>query len=436
MESGQRKELNLSYEKTHSYRIMSKHLHISSSDGTAKVVLIIFVAFSVISYLYTLFTGTYNGDYFLRKPLLSNVELLVNLIYTITPFFILFLIYKHYKNKRSEYYIYIPKTTFGIFLAFLIIFELFVTIVYGVGFMGRQTYRTPPGALNLLIQIFNRFNYQMGVYIYIIINNRRRSRYNIFLMILVIAVSILRASLSVLVFMSFFILLEYKDTLAKIFRKYIFLILIVILIVPQIVGKLYGLRDILRNTMTISSIITPTDIIFGKLIGRLSSFSNSAYISESKRKMTIITDNFSLFQYPIETLDAFYNTQKEENESYRHIMLDSLERYYSVVNFTIMTSTQGVMLLGLYQSFLVFLINLMTLFLIINLAFKLVTMLRNEKIKDLIFIYFCFRIVSGAASEYMGILVYLTMYTMLFLIINSLGLNLKINKYWFKYHGV
>jgi hypothetical protein len=415
---------------------MKKHIYNnSSSDGTAKIVLIIFVAFSVISYLYTLFTGTYNGDFLLNKSLLSNAELFVNLIYTITPFFILFLIYKHYKNKISEYYIHVPKTTFGIFLAFLILFELFVTIVYGVGFLGRQTFRTPPGALKLLIQIFNRFNYQMGAYIYIIINNKRRSRYNIFLILLVVTVSILRASLGVLAFMSFFIILEYKDTLARIFRQYIFLILIVILIAPQIVGRLYGLRDILRNVRTISSIITPTDIIFGKLIGRLSSFSNSAYILESKRKMTAITDNFSLFQYPLETLDAFYNTQKEENESYQHIMLDSLGRYYSVAKFSIMTSTQGVMILGLYQSFLVFLINVMTLFLIINLAFKLVTMLRNEKLKDLIFIYFCSWIVSGSALGCMNILAYLMMYTMLFLIINSLGLNLKINKYWFKYQG-
>jgi hypothetical protein len=415
---------------------MSKRLHINSSDGTTKIVLIIFVAFSVISYLYTLFTGMYNGDYFLKTPLLSNIELLVNLIYTITPFFILFLIYKRYKNKRARYYIYIPKATFGIFITFLIIFELFVTIVYGVGFMGRQTFRTPPGILKLLIQIFNRFNYQMGVCIYIIINNKRRSGYIIFLMLLVVAISILRASLGVLAFMGFFILLEYKDTLARIFRKYVLLILIVILIVPQIAGQLYGLRDILRNTRTMSSIITPTDIIFGKLVGRLSSFSNSAYILENKQKMTATTNNFSLLQYPIETLDAFYNTQKEENESYRHIMLDSLGLYYSVANFSVMASTQGVMLLGLYQSFLVFLINLMTLFLIINLAFNLVTMLGNEKLKDLIFIYFCLRIVSGAASEYMGILVYLMMYIMLFLIINSLRLNLKINKYWFKYHEV
>jgi hypothetical protein len=205
--------------------------------------------------------------------------------------------------------------------------------------------------------------------------------------------------------------------------------------VPQMVGKLYGLRDILRNTKTISSMITPTGIIFGKLIGRLSSFSNSAYILENRQTMTNIVSRFSLFQYPQEALDVFHNVEKKEKQSYRNIMLDSEGKYYSKIRFTLMAGTQGILLLGFYQSPLGFLINLMTLILIINTTFKLVSVLQNDKIKDIVFLYFCFSIISGTAAGWLGVFVYLLLYISLFLLFNFLKINIKNDVYIFKYQG-
>jgi hypothetical protein len=323
----------------------------------------------------------------------------------------------------------IPVAGFRLFLIFLLFFELLVTVLYGVGFMGRQRFPVPPGGLRFLIQVLNRFNYVMGVFIFIIVNDKSGNKFNIFLLILVILISILRASLGILVFIVFFSFLLYKKRILRYFRKYFFLLLIILLLLPQIVYRLYGLRDILRNTSTLTSMITPTDIIFGRLIGRLSSFSNSAYILENKRDMTTIISRFSLFQYPKETLDAFYNVEKKDKQSYRHIMLDSIGRYYSIVGFSLMTSTQGVLLLSSFYSPLVFLINLVTVILIVNITFLLVSKLQNDKIMDMLFLYLCFPVLSGTASGYLSVFVYLLMYVILFLIFNFLGLNKKLNSH-------
>ncbi|MDR2408068.1 MAG: oligosaccharide repeat unit polymerase, partial [Bacteroidales bacterium] len=176
---------------------MDKQKKIKQLLVNGKVILFCFVSFTVISYAYTLVTGTYNGDFLFYTPRLSGFLLFANFIFTIFPFFVLYGIYKRYKFIDTSSYIRVPKNVFGIFVFFLLAFHLSVTALFGVGSMAGYGYEAP-SYIRPAIQIFNRFDYVFGVFIYIIIDGKR-SKYHYFMLFVALFVSFLRASLGVMV---------------------------------------------------------------------------------------------------------------------------------------------------------------------------------------------------------------------------------------------
>jgi hypothetical protein len=96
--------------------------------------------------------------------------------------------------------------------------------------------------------------------------------------------------------------------------------------------------------------------------------------------------------------------------------MESQGQYTRTSSF--MLGTQGTLLIGAYQSPLVFLINLMIIIVMIILSFTLSSLFGLKRINDCIFLLFCFPVMSGMANEYMGILLNIFIYVSLFLFIN------------------
>jgi hypothetical protein len=404
---------------------MARKYHYNSGKSVASAIIILslYIIFAIISYLYVILTGTYNGDYLFTEPKLSDCELFLNLLYTIAPFVVLFFIYKHYKKTNNKENVKVPEETLLVFIIFIIIFEIYVTVSFGVGKMGFEKYQAP-GWIKILIQIAIRFDYKFGVFLYLIISNNKNKFIIFLLFLLILFVSLLKASLGAFMQIGVFIILQYGSALLHFIKKYFIIVLLLLFIFPLIVQKLYMVRSILREVKNVTEIVEPSTIIFGQLIGRLSSYSNSAMIMERARIMTTITRGFSIFQYPKESLVAFYGgflTQKRYS-TYIRILLDSQG------NFTrsqFMIGTQGVLLLGLYQSLLVFFINIITLFIIINMTFKLASLLKYNNLNEFIFFCLCQSIMTGSAGNNMRDFVNLLVYISLFLVINFLQLNVK-----------
>ena len=385
----------------------------------AKIILLIFIMFNVISYLYALFTGTYNGDYLGAKVKLSQWELLLNLLYTITPFFVLFAIYRYYRKIKTKYKITIPLKAVETFLVFLIIFQIIVTILYGVNQMGgRETYQAP-WWIKIFIQKSNKFNLTIGIFYFLILSKRRKIGY--FYLCLVLLLSFLRVSLGVLAPVSLFFIIQYYEKSFRLLKKYFLIVVIGLIISPFIIAFLFDYREELRKTKGYVKIATKTksELFFGQLIGRLSSYSNSAIIMERKKIMTDLTAQFPFFQCPLESLTAIYAKIIDDNNkiAYKNIMLRS-EGVHSLVR-SVMIGTQGCLLLGYYQSFFVLLVNLSTMFVLVICTFKLASLLRYENMKELIFMFFCFRIMSGSVSEYTQVFIATLSFVMFFMAVNS-----------------
>jgi hypothetical protein len=149
----------------------------------------------------------------------------------------------------------------------------------------------------------------------------------------------------------------------------------------------------------------------------MSSYANSAIVLERKKTMTQLAGNFPLMQYPKGALAAFYGKIVDRNNiTYSSIMLESDGNHTRTSSF--MAGSQGALIIGLYQSVPVFFVNLLTMLMIVAFSFRLTSLLHYEEIKDMMLLFFCFNMLSGAADEFMANLMNLLLYLLLFLILN------------------
>ena len=402
---------------------------IKSKNINAKWILISFIIFNVISYLYVLNTGKYNGDFLNQKTRLSDTLLFFNLLLTIIPFLVLYAIYKHYKQFDNKYKVTIQANIFGLFLFLVVVFQIIVTQLYGVGKLGQEYYEAPD-FIKLIIQILNRFNVVLGISIYSVVVGKK-NKFQYVLWLLVIILSILRTSLSIFVIICFILILLNMDTIWKFIKKQFVLISILIVLAPVIVGVLYNVRKQLRqNKDNIEINIkdddknTYSEEIFGKVVGRLSSFTNSAIIQEREGKIKGLTTNFPLLQYPKEAFSAIYGKFINQNDiAYKNLILESYGNH--IRTYSSMNGTQGLLLISYYQSNAIFVINLITILLIIIVSFELISLLHYEKIMEVVFLFFCFTVFSGNADEYMGLLMVIVLYLFLFLFLNLFKVRIQ-----------
>jgi len=392
----------------------------------ASWVLYSFVLFNVISYLYVIFNGTYNGDFLNIVPKLSHYNLFLNLLLTLFPFFVLYAIYKHYIKVDNKYKVSIPTNSFGLFLLLVIVFQIVVTILYGVGILGQETYKAPI-VLKLFIQVFNRFDVIFGVSIYsIIVSNKNKFQY--ILWILVFTLSLFRTSFMIFIIIGFMIIFIYFGSISAFLKKHLLITIVFLIVSPIVVSSLYNVRKQLRQNSGKVEIKfenheanTFSKVIFGQLVGRLSSYSNSAVIQERKGKIRQLTSSFSPIQYQKEALSAFYGKIINEKDIlYRNLLYESVgnhSRTYSAMN-----GIQGTLLISSYQSYPIFFLNLFTILLIVVFTFELVSLFHNKNVYNIVFLFFCFTLMSGNADAYMKNFMSVLLYLILFLFLNQLKL--------------
>jgi hypothetical protein len=390
---------------------------VKPKEDSAKAILLIFIMFALVGYFFVSYTGFYNGDYLGIKSKLPDLKLFLNFIITVLPFFILYFIYNHYRFKTSKYKITLPISFLGWFMFFLLILNIIITIFFGVAKSGREIYIAPLG-IKTFIQIIIRFNTSFGVFLYIV-TSKKNNKFQILLLLLLFVLNIIRASFGIFFFIGIYLIIQYYEKIKYFLKKYLFFIIVVIILSPFILKSLYNIREGLRTDSEIKSFdnVKSTTIVFGVLFGRLSSFSNSAIVMERKTTMMRLSKGFTPTQYFRESLTAIYGGFVDrERILYSNILLESQDVHIRTSSF--MLGTQGLYLISIYQSFMVFIVNIMLHILIVLLTFNISMLFDNEKVKVYIFFGFCLTVLSGVGSEYMGCLVTVVLYFFLFLLIN------------------
>ena len=166
-----------------------------SSYKATKKIYLFFLFSSVASFFYAIVKQRYNGDFLGIQVELSYTILTFNLILSLIPFFLIWIIYKKYKKKTKSGSVAIPLKFFGQFLFLLIVWNIIVTIIYGVGVIAAPAYEAPP-FIKIIIQILNRFNYSYGFFLYILLTPKK-NKTQFYLLFLIIVLSFLIAGLGV-----------------------------------------------------------------------------------------------------------------------------------------------------------------------------------------------------------------------------------------------
>lgn len=391
----------------------------NTNTKPAKHIVYFFILASFISLLYSFIRGRYNGDFLGVKVTLPPEILILNFILNILPFIFIWKLYKYYKAKIIKQRITIPMDFFYKFLIVLIIWNIAVTALYGVGIMGKLTYDAP-SSIKPIIQIMNRFNYNYSSFVYILMVDKK-NRKQFMLIILLLVLAYLRAGLGIFMYLGMIYYIKYFNEVKNFFSiKRIVVTVLILISFPIIMSSLYNLRDSLRGEKTISLVEDP---ITGMFIGRLSSLSDSAFILQES--------NF--FESEAQKLDPFYYIKQAVGGivSYEMIPKNRPEQllirfFYSKADGSVsyMAGTNGNFYIAFMKSPLVFLLNLFILITFILLIFKTFRLFRFYYAEELALILLLYVMLSGVANEVSYLLFSIFVYVVLFLFINSFNKKL------------
>jgi hypothetical protein len=264
----------------------------STSNHPLRLVYLLFLAATLASFVYCLVLGQFNGDFFPQPVFLLTGELVFVLACSLLPYLALWRIAA--AIERVE-----PREVFVVGtgpLIFLFVSTLgahiVVTVLFGVGVMDQETYQAPT-LVQPLIQVLNRIDpFYVGAFF--ILATRKHAPTDLLAAGLMITVGFLRAGLGAFTYVIIAFTAKYHREIITTYRKAPWLVLGALPIVPFTIGALYRFRGQLRGDLETD--LTVWELIFGRFIGRLSSFSNFAYIQQYERS----------FQWASSALESSY----------------------------------------------------------------------------------------------------------------------------------
>ncbi len=360
--------------------------------NSGRLLVAIPILFTIISFLYTIVTGTYNGDFMDATVTISFGELFFLLIISLLPFILLWKLYKNTNKdpKGLKYKISLRKL-WWLFIA-LSLWHVFVTIQFGVGVMlGDNT--TPSGIIGFITQILNRVPV---LYVGLIILLIKPSKTSYFVIASVVAIlSLLHASLGDLINIIFMALLLFYDEISKFCKKHVIIVLLFGgFVVPYSVGYLFEVRQTLRGKISLDEEKSYGRIVFGQFTGRMSSFSNQAYIYQEYKKYKKEAEGMESSYYLKETLGTFMGVG-----FLPRIYPDKILSDYND-EMAIMAGIPGNIMFILMKSdsFHVVMAGLLYIFLI-WIAFKVSLLFQINKLGEVILFLLIVPVTSGVYTE-------------------------------------
>ncbi len=378
-----------------------------------------FIFTSFASFLYAVINGRLNGDFLGKEVTLPFWLLFLNLIFTILPFYVLWKFYLYFKNKSIKTKLKIPLNSLAIFLIILMCLNIIFTLLFGVGIMAAPNYEAP-GYIKPFIQICNRFNYTYGSFIYIIAVSKK-NRTQVLLIILLIILSYLRAGLGIFLYISMLLYVKYYIEVNYFIKKRLLIIIILAFSFPFIVSFLYDIRDTLRLNKSEEVVADP---ILGSLFGRLSSFSDAAFILQEAPYFILKSQDLDPYYFQKQALGGVISQEFMPEQRPEKILFWF---YYEKldVNVAYMAGTQGNLYMSFMKSPFTFLLNIITIIFFIYGTFFLFSKLAFKNSLELGFMLLLYVVMSGVSNEYAFLLFSIFVFFVLFLILNFFTTTIK-----------
>lgn len=312
---------------------------------------ILFVLFNILSFIYVLIYGQFNGDYIIFPCKLNIYKLVFVLFVASMPFYFVYKLYLYFSKYEPRKKLNIKTAHIKQVFILLVIWQIFVTIYWGVGKMGNEVYSAPLIATAIIV-ITNRIPVSFLCNILLLSNYPKILRLSF--LAVTLFVSILKNSLGDFFLLSLIYVLGDIAAVVKFIRKHFMIAIIAVLLFPTIVSSLYTIRDARRNSMNIEEFqelqnVTWDELLFGKLVGRLSSFSNLAVIIQNPDYFRVAAPQLNIF-YPINQALWVVLGNHFHPECYpEKIMVGFLGEPTTEVSF--IAGLPGLLIISYYKSF-------------------------------------------------------------------------------------
>lgn len=250
----------------------------TDATGAARLCLWFYLGALFLSVAYILTTDTYNGDFHGVPVTLGPWALSFSIVASVIPYFFGYWLYRRFSRRAPPPSVRVGNAVLCATFFVVTIWFIFLAINYGVGVMGGGLYDAP-AMLKPFIQITNRINpFYLGAFF---IAGYQGSRKIIALGItLMITLGLLRAGLGVFIYISLSLAIRNHRHFRGAFRRHFSKIALFVLVLPIATSQLYTLRSELRGQEDIDVALTVTEIVTARLVGRLSSISNSSFVMQ------------------------------------------------------------------------------------------------------------------------------------------------------------
>ena len=323
---------------------------------------------TISSFVFTLIGGMYNGDFSRDEVSLSALGLSFALLLTIIPYIVVWKLYRHYVIRyfNSQKHFTIPIRILRNVTWVLIIVSILL-FLSGYGRMGQgENAIDASNPITILRSIIYKLTKFPWAYMCLLLVNKKRD------VVITALLSSLRSvaafSLGGLLWVALILVYKYYSKVAKYFKKYIIIWGIMSIMIPGIIAFLYNVRTQLRSGNDIEE-MTGSELIFGKLCGRISSFSNNAIMLERVPLVLALADTYPT-QFLFYDAVGFFGIHSSSFKSVGNVMQVEIvgspnEDYQTMAGFG------GVMVLSVAKSILVMCINLALIMALLYLVYYL-----------------------------------------------------------------
>lgn len=376
---------------------------------------LLFMLAVVVSFGYIISTGTYNGDFYGVPEQLGLVGQVGMLILGSMPYAIGWWMYRYFKARPIQGSVAV--SGHRVTLTFFILAVWFMVLAYNyeVGVLGKPLYEAP-AIITPFIQLTNRINpFYLGV-LFILVH--RGSRKVLLLGIAcLIALGILRAGLGVFLYIFLALLVRHYRKIVNYLTRNRVTIIMVLLALPMAVTELYSLRSTLRaHDESVELVMSASEVITAKLMGRLSSLSNSNMVVQESSFFSKEVAKLDPLYFQLQALGGVFGASFiPVNIPERMLINVNGEDFFDV---SFMVGVPGNLFLALLISPILFLLNLVTLLLMCAATFYFARKLKFPLSNEFALLLLLYPLTSGVSNEFSSLAMALLSFCVLFSVLN------------------
>jgi hypothetical protein len=349
-----------------------------------------------ISLGYILITGELNGDFYGVPVSMSGWDFTFVALISLMPYLVGYQIYRRFTRRAPSPTVRVGNAQLGITFFALTIWFIFLAMAYDVGVVGLELYDAP-FPLKTFIQITNRINpFYLGAFF--IAGYRGSNKIIVLGISLMVTLGILRAGLGVFMYVLLALVIRNHQNLRVVFRRHFIKLALFVVFLPIIVPQLYAIRSEMRRSQDINSDMSAFEIMAARVVGRMSSISNTAFIFQKSNQ----------FQSDVRALDPMYFQRQTLAPLFGVSILPEItpERLLINVNgdnffdVSFMTGIPGNLAMAWFIHPLIAQFNAITMILMVWLSFFFANKLDLPYRNEVCFMLLLYPLTSGVGNEF------------------------------------